>query len=76
MFFPDSTFRLERGTLLGLSGDCEEDGAGPGTEVGAGEGLTAILFLCTSSSNPRADFLLYGSFNLGAILDTRDLQTS
>ena len=69
MFFPDSTFRLERGTLLGLSGDYEEAGAGLGTEVGAGEGSTAIFFLCTSSSNPRTDFLLCSSFNLGAISD-------
>ena len=73
MFFLDSTFRLERGTLLGLSGDCEEAGVGPETGVEAKEGSAAILFLRTSSSNPRANFLLYGSFNLGAISDKRDL---
>ena len=74
MFFSDSTFRLESGTLLGLSGDYEEAGVGPGIGVGAGEGSAAILFLRTSSSNPRTDFLLCGSFNLGAISDKRDLQ--
>ena len=52
MFFLGSTLRLERGTLLGLSGDCEEAGVGFGTEVGAGEDSAAIFFLRTSSSNP------------------------
>ena len=40
-----------------------ESGAG----IGAGEGSVANLFLCTLSSNLRIDFLLYGSFVLGAI---------
>ena len=76
MFFPDFTFQLERGTLLGLSGDCVEARAGPETGVGVGEGSVAILFLRTSSSNPRTDFLLCGSFNLRAISNKRDLQTT
>ena len=76
MFFLGSTFRLESGTLLGLSGDYEEARAGPETGVGAGEGSAAILFLRTSSFNPRTDFFLCSSFDLGAILDRRDLQTA
>ena len=51
IFFPDSTFRSETGTLLGLIGDYVEAEVGPRAGIGAGEGSAANIFLRTLSSN-------------------------
>ena len=65
--FSSSTFLSERGTLLGLIGDRVVAGA----EARAGFEVEVVsvvsLFQRTLSSNPRTDFLLCGSFILGAI---------
>ena len=67
IFFLSFTFLSERGTLLGLIGDRVEVETIPGARFEVGEVSIACLFLRIFSSNPRMNFLLYGSFILGAI---------
>ena len=69
IFFSGSTFRSERGILLGLIGDWVEAELGVGFEAEVVS--IASLFRHTFFSNPRTDFLLCGSFILGAICTGR-----